>query len=129
MLEGGDSGTVGADGEPFAPTMWLTTKREGDRVLFKVRDNGNGIPPDVIDKIFNPFFTTKPTDKGTGLWLALSNDIVREHGGAIHVESEAGEFTEFVVELPLEQSETSESDAGTEDQPGAAAGDSDAQPA
>ena len=129
MLEGGDSGTVGADGEPFAPTMWLTTKREGDRVRFKVRDNGNGIPPDVIDKIFNPFFTTKPTDKGTGLGLALSNDIVREHGGAIHVESEAGEFTEFVVELPLEQSETSESDAGTEDQPGAAAGDSDAQPA
>ena len=60
-----------------------------------------GIPPEVVDKIFNPFFTTKPTDKGTGLGLALSNDIVREHGGNIRVETEPGEFTEMIVELPL----------------------------
>jgi len=66
-----------------------------------IRDNGNGIPPEVVDKIFNPFFTTKPTDKGTGLGLALSNDIVREHGGNIRVVSEPGEFTEMIVELPL----------------------------
>ena len=72
-----------------------------DRIEVSVRDNGNGIPPEVVDKIFNPFFTTKPTDKGTGLGLALSNDIVREHGGNIRVETEPGEFTEMTVELPL----------------------------
>jgi signal transduction histidine kinase len=59
------------------------------------------MPPDVIEKIFNPFFTTKPTDQGTGLGLAISNDIVRRHGGAIRVTSEPGEFTEMIVELPL----------------------------
>jgi signal transduction histidine kinase len=59
------------------------------------------MPPDVIDKIFNPFFTTKPTDKGTGLGLAISNDIVRQHGGSIRVDSEAGQYTEMIIELPL----------------------------
>ena len=67
----------------------------------RVRDNGVGIPADVLDKIFNPFFTTKPTDKGTGLGLALSNDIVREHGGRIEVDTEPGSFTEMVVHIPL----------------------------
>ena len=62
-----------------------------------------GCRPKVIEKIFNPFFTTKPTGQGTGLGLALSNDIVREHGGAIRVASEPGEFTEMTVELPLNQ--------------------------
>ena len=66
-----------------------------------IRDNGNGMPPDVVEKIFNPFFTTKPTDQGTGLGLAISNDIVREHGGTINVTSAPGEFTDMVVELPL----------------------------
>ena len=60
-----------------------------------------GIPPDVIEKIFNPFFTTKPTDQGTGLGLAMSSDIVRRHGGTIRVESELGRFTQMTVELPL----------------------------
>ena len=91
----------GAGDAGYMPTLVLTTKRSEDRVEVRIRDNGNGIPQDVIDKIFNPFFTTKPTNKGTGLGLAMSNDIVRKHGGAIHVESEQGEFTVMTVELPL----------------------------
>jgi signal transduction histidine kinase len=60
------------------------------------------MPPDVIEKIFNPFFTTKPTGQGTGLGLAISNDIIREHGGTIQVESEPAQFTEMIIGLPLE---------------------------
>ena len=93
------------DGTPYMPTVWLKTKRVGDRAHVIIRDNGDGIPEDVIDKIFNPFFTTKPTDKGTGLGLALSSDIVRTHGGAISVESEEGEFTQMTVDLPLRRPE------------------------
>ena len=67
----------------------------------RVRDNGTGIPEDVIAKMFNPFFTTKPAGEGTGLGLSLSHDIVvKQHGGRIDVESRVGEFTEFVVTLP-----------------------------
>lgn len=84
----------------YVPTLWIRTRRTPDHVEVCIRDNGNGIPPDVVDKIFNPFFTTKPTDQGTGLGLALSNDIVREHGGSIKVRSEPGEFTEMTIELP-----------------------------
>ena len=84
----------------YVPTLWISTRRMPDQVEVRIRDNGNGIPQDVIDKIFNPFFTTKPTDQGTGLGLALSNDIVREHGGTIKVHSEPGEFTEMTIELP-----------------------------
>ena len=84
----------------YEPTLWISTRRMPDQVEIRIRDNGNGIPQDVIDKIFNPFFTTKPTDQGTGLGLALSNDIVREHGGTIKVHSEPGEFTEMTIELP-----------------------------
>ena len=90
---------------PYMPTLWLTTRRGSERLEVRIKDNGNGIPPDVVDKIFNPFFTTKPTDQGTGLGLALSNDIVREHGGSIRVETDPGEFTEMVVEIPLEAPE------------------------
>ena len=68
-----------------------------------IRDNGTGMPPEVIEKIFNPFFTTKPTDQGTGLGLAISSDIVRRHGGTIRVESEPGEGTEMIIGLPLER--------------------------
>ncbi len=87
---------------PYMPTLWLTTRRGSERFEVRIKDNGSGMPPHVVDKIFNPFFTTKPTDQGTGLGLALSNDIVREHGGNIRVETEPGEFTEMVVEIPLE---------------------------
>ena len=85
--------------ERYGPALWLSTRRGEDRAEISIRDNG--IPPDVIEKIFNPFFTTKPTDKGTGLGLAMCNDIVREHGGTIRSESQLGQFTEMVVELPL----------------------------
>ena len=84
----------------YVPTLWISSQRTPDQVEVRIRDNGKGIPPDVVDKIFNPFFTTKPTDQGTGLGLALSNDIVREHGGTIKVHSEPGEFTEMTIELP-----------------------------
>ena len=89
-------------GEDYSPVLWLSTRRKEDSVEIRIRDNGNGIPPDVVDKIFNPFFTTKPTNQGTGLGLAMSNDIVRQHGGTIEVDTEPGQYTEMVVELPLE---------------------------
>ena len=85
--------------EAYEPTLTVTTRKMDDGVEVRVRDNGNGIPRDVVDKIFNPFFTTKPTDQGTGLGLALSADIVREHGGMIRVDTEPGEYTEMIVEL------------------------------
>ena len=98
-------------GADFAPTIWLTTRRKEDMAEIRFRDNGPGIPADIIDKIFNPFFTTKPTGKGTGLGLSICGDIVREHGGDIQVTSEPGEFAEMVITLPLvahvpEQTET-----------------------
>ena len=66
----------------------------------RVKDNGNGIPKKVIDKIYQPFFTTKPAGQGTGLGLSLSYDIVKAHGGEIKVETKEGEFTEFVIQIP-----------------------------
>ncbi len=89
------------NGETYTPTLWMTTRRAEDHVDICIRDNGSGIPPDHIDKIFNPFFTTKPTDQGTGLGLAMSSDIVRRHSGTIRVESEPGQFTQMTIELPL----------------------------
>ncbi len=86
----------------YMPTLSLFTSRGEEYIAIRFRDNGDGIPPDVADRIFNPFFTTKPTDRGTGLGLAISNDIVRQHGGSIEVNSQPGEFTEMTVRLPLE---------------------------
>ncbi|MXY03295.1 MAG: HAMP domain-containing protein [Acidimicrobiales bacterium] len=104
---GGEAGKMvgldGGGGEPYFPTIWLSTRRTDESAVIAVRDNGTGIPPDVVQRIFEPFFTTKPTNEGTGLGLAMSNDIVRGHGGQITVESEPGEYTEFTVELPLER--------------------------
>ena len=88
-------------GNAYMPTLLLTTRRGEDHAEIGIRDNGSGIPQDVIDKIFNAFFTTKPTGQGTGLGLAMCNDIVRSHGGSIRVESEPGEFTLMTIELPL----------------------------
>ncbi|HLY69332.1 MAG TPA: ATP-binding protein, partial [Puia sp.] len=85
----------------YEPTVSVRTKRIGDKVELKVRDNGNGIPQKVVDKIFQPFFTTKPTGKGTGLGLSLSYDIVKAHGGDIAVNTKEGEYTEFTVQLPI----------------------------
>ena len=89
------------DGTPYMPTVTTTTRRGPETIEVRIHDNGSGIPPDVIEKIFNPFFTTKPTDQGTGLGLSITNDILREHGGRVHVESTPGEFTEMIIELPL----------------------------
>ena len=89
------------DGESYMPTLWISTQKGDENVVIRIKDNGSGMPPDVIEKIFNPFFTTKPTDKGTGLGLAISNDIIRQHGGSIQVDSKQDEYTEMKIELPL----------------------------
>ena len=106
-------------GETFFPEMRLSTHLREDRVEARVWDNGGGIPQENIEKIFNPFFTTKPTDQGTGLGLALSSDIARQHGGLIRVETEAGESTTMIVELPLDDTPLAITVADTEtaDQP------------
>jgi signal transduction histidine kinase/ligand-binding sensor domain-containing protein len=88
-------------GEVYEPTVSLTTKKTDGEVEIHVRDNGLGIPQKVIDKIFQPFFTTKPTGQGTGLGLSLSYDIVKAHGGQISVESKEEEGTMFRIELPV----------------------------
>ena len=85
----------------FRPTLTVSTRDLGQAVEVRVRDNGTGIPPEVRDKLFQPFFTTKPTGEGTGLGLSISYDIVtQQHGGNIEVDSQVGEFTEFTVRLP-----------------------------
>ena len=88
-------------GSGYMPTVWVGTTRDEENITIQIRDNANGMPPDVVEKIFNPFFTTKPTGQGTGLGLAISNDIIRAHGGSITVESSPGEGTEMKVLLPL----------------------------
>jgi two-component system, NtrC family, sensor kinase len=85
----------------FVPTLKVTTRDAGEAVEIRVRDNGSGIPTEISDKLFQPFFTTKPTGEGTGLGLSITYDIVtKQHGGTITVDSEVNEFTEFVVTLP-----------------------------
>jgi len=87
--------------EGYEPTVTIITKKLGDKVEISVADNGNGIPQKVLDKIFQPFFTTKPTGQGTGLGLSLSYDIVTKgHGGELKVETEEGEGTTFIIQLP-----------------------------
>lgn len=93
--------SIDGQGEPYAPTLRLKTRRLEDTIEVRVRDNGTGISPDIMDKIFNPFFTTKPAGKGTGLGLSLSNDVVRQHGGSIAPDSELGDFTEMAVSIPI----------------------------
>jgi two-component system, NtrC family, sensor kinase len=87
--------------ESYEPTLSAATKSLGDRVEIRIRDNGTGIPPEVRERMFNPFFTTKPAGEGTGLGLSISHDIVvKQHAGTIEVESRTGEFTEFRIVLP-----------------------------
>jgi len=84
----------------YEPTVSVSTKKINGKVEIKVSDNGNGIPPKVLDKIFQPFFTTKPTGVGTGLGLSLSYDIVKAHGGEIKVNTKENEGTDFTIVLP-----------------------------
>ena len=88
-------------GSGYMPTVWISTTRDEEHIAIQFRDNANGMPQEVVEKIFNPFFTTKPSGQGTGLGLALSNDIIREHGGSINVESTPGEGTAMTLLLPL----------------------------
>jgi len=90
-----------ADSDGYEPTLAAATKNLGDSVEIRIRDSGTGIPPEVKEKMFNPFFTTKPAGEGTGLGLSLSHDIVvKQHAGSIDVDTQHGEFTEFKVILP-----------------------------
>jgi signal transduction histidine kinase len=85
----------------YEPIVSVSTKRINGRVEIKVNDNGTGIPQKVLDKIFQPFFTTKPTGQGTGLGLSLAYDIVKAHGGELKVETKEGEGSEFIIQLPV----------------------------
>jgi GAF domain-containing protein len=89
------------NGNDYEPTLGATTRSLGDSVEIRIRDNGTGIPPEVKERIFNPFFTTKPAGEGTGLGLSISHDIiVKQHGGSIEVDTQPGAFTEFRIVLP-----------------------------
>jgi signal transduction histidine kinase len=85
----------------YDPVVTVTTKKENGNINIRVRDNGIGIPKKVLDKIFQPFFTTKPTGQGTGLGLSLSYDIIKAHGGELNVETREGEGSEFIIQLPV----------------------------
>ena len=89
------------EGLGYEPTVTISTKKLTNKIEIKVADNGNGIPQSIIDKIFQPFFTTKPTGQGTGLGLSLAYDIVKAHGGEIKVETKEGEESQFTMTLPL----------------------------
>ncbi len=91
--------SAGSSGNGYEPTVTVTTIRNNGHIEIKVKDNGNGIPQKILDKIFQPFFTTKPTGQGTGLGLSLSYDIVKAHGGKLKVETNEGEGTTFIVQL------------------------------
>ena len=87
--------------ENYNPTVSVTTKKLSDKVEVRVTDNGNGISKNIIDKIFQPFFTTKHTGSGTGLGLSLSYDIIKAHGGEISVNTNEGQYSEFIIHLPV----------------------------
>jgi two-component system NtrC family sensor kinase len=87
--------------EGYDPTVSVNTKKEGGTILIGVKDNGGGIPQKVLDKIFQPFFTTKPTGQGTGLGLSLSYDIIKAHGGELTVETKEGEGSTFIIKLSM----------------------------
>ena len=90
-------------GRTYEPSIVVGTRNLNDRLEVYVHDNGTGIPDDAVDMIFNPFFTTRPTDQGTGLGLSLCNDIARGHGGSIRVETEVGSHARMTLELPISQ--------------------------
>ncbi|MEO6820516.1 MAG: ATP-binding protein, partial [Ginsengibacter sp.] len=85
----------------FEPFLKIVTKRDADNIIITIKDNGSGIPANILDKIFQPFFTTKPTGEGTGLGLSLTYEIIKANKGELKVISEEGKFTEFMIELPV----------------------------
>ena len=85
----------------YEPLVTLATRKSGDKVEISVKDNGNGIPDSIKEKIFQPFFTTKPVGQGTGLGLSLSYDIVKAHGGELKMQAWDGQGSEFIVLLPI----------------------------
>src|SRR3954447_6222033 len=85
----------------YQPIAKVATRTLNDKIEIRVEDNGVGIPQKVVDKIFQPFFTTKPTGQGTGLGLSLSYDIIKVHGGEIKVDTKEGEGSEFIIQLPV----------------------------
>jgi signal transduction histidine kinase len=87
--------------ENYQPLVSIQTKKLNGKIEILVADNGNGIPENIAEKIFQPFFTTKPTGEGTGLGLSLSYDILKAHGGEIKVQSQEGEGTTFIIQLPI----------------------------
>src|SRR5262249_47158401 len=94
-----------ANSEGYEPTLRAATKNLGDKVEIRIRDNGTGIPPEAREKMFNPFFTTKPAGEGTGLGLSITHDIiVKQHSGSIEVDTQPGEFTEIRIILPRKAS-------------------------
>ncbi|MBU1761415.1 MAG: HAMP domain-containing histidine kinase, partial [Bacteroidetes bacterium] len=86
--------------ESYKPMVSISSKKTDGKIELTVKDNGNGIPKSIVDKIFQPFFTTKPTGKGTGLGLSLAYDIVKAHGGEIKINTKENEGTEFTITLP-----------------------------
>ena len=103
-----------ADSDGYEPTLTATTKDLGDSVEIRIRDNGTGIPAEVKERMFNPFFTTKPVGEGTGLGLSISHDIiVKQHAGSIEVDTKPGEFTEFKIVLPRSAASLGKSGAPT----------------
>jgi len=99
----------GDNEDDYEPALRITTEKSFDEssvikaVRIRIKDNGTGIKKEILDKIFQPFFTTKPTGKGTGLGLSLSYDMIKAQGGDIIVSSEEGEGAEFIIELPMEE--------------------------
>jgi signal transduction histidine kinase len=94
------AGKAGSASNGYEPSVTITSKKDDDGIELSVTDNGNGIPQKVLDKIFQPFFTTKPTGQGTGLGLSLAYDIVKAHGGEIKVATKEGDGTEFIIQMP-----------------------------
>jgi len=90
----------------YHASLDFTTSVYGDNAIVSIRDNGDGIPKEVSEKIFQPFFTTKPSGQGTGLGLSMSYDIITRHGGRLTLDSAPGEFTEFTIALPLKKTES-----------------------
>jgi signal transduction histidine kinase len=100
-MQNAEGEMLNADIQAYEPMVLISTKKLHGKIEISVKDNGRGIPKNIIDKIFQPFFTTKPTGEGTGLGLSLAYDIIKAHGGTLKVHAKEGEGSEFIIELPI----------------------------